>query len=204
MSHRNLTHFFSPNSVKPLLSPESDTNGQDCMTPVIEKARKKTKQSIVKSAHSPQDEDFENEPLMPSQNGNSITNYFSPVDRSSQASKKKKYQKPAIMTVEAQVHGSPTKQKGHIILKFKKVTKKAKKKKTGIPESLANKIEVLSSEEVAPPVSQPEVSATAAVVNMSANTVNICKENGLPKQKWQLKLCFNSSVNSSDGKFFLF
>lgn len=207
MSNRNLTHYFSPNAVKPILSAESAQNSQECTTPVIEKTSKKNKPRTSKStAPVPDDEDdFENDPVLPLQNGNAITKYFSPVDKSTLAGKRKKAAKPSVMTVEAQVHGSPSKQNGHIILKFKRVPKKVKKKKIGIPQALADKIEVLSSEEVASAPSPVEemVSVVKQPEVPHAPTV-LPKEKPLTKQKWQLRLRLDDSINSSDGESWLF
>ena len=148
MSNRNLTDFFSPKA--------SVTASKPVSPPVevlevgsVEKVKQKRKRSKV-NVREDTDDDFEEEPILPPQSGNSITKYFSPVARSLASQKPKNSQTACVLTVKAQVHGSPKKcTPGNEPLILKRLLKKKRKKKSGITSSQADKIEFISSETLA-------------------------------------------------------
>lgn len=145
MSNRNLTDFFSPKSSVTASKPVSPPVEIVDLSPV-EKVKQKRKRSKV-NVREDTDDDFEEEPILPPLNGNSITKYFSPVARPLASQKPKNSQTACVLTVKAQVHGSPKKcAPGNEPMILKRLLKKKRKKKSGITSSQADKIELISSE----------------------------------------------------------
>lgn len=162
MPKSNLMLYFSPNGAKPpevttssLDNVSRDTTSSAARPSTAKRSRSGTPKNSSAAAAVLTDDDLENDPILPPQNGNSITKYFSPVDR---ATALKRKVKPSVLTVEVQIHGSPKKQGSQPVASAatKKAPKK-KKRKVGIPGSLADTIELLSSEQVVmEPNSRPE------------------------------------------------
>ena len=232
MADRNLMHYFNANPTKPLpTSPaaapaESVTLNETCDEFVENVGRRRrtagSKAKYIEEKES--DDDFENDPIMPPLNGNSITKYFSPVDKASVASKTKV--KPCVMTVQAQVHGSPKKVPKLVL---KKVTvgekKKKRKKKVGISGTQADVIEFVSSEELpvgnvdnshqttTPSTEQPESMGTPPVLpisktsfetsDSSASELAEAKQTGRSKTNWTMRICLEENIKtlSDNGMF---
>ena len=224
MSDRNLLHYFNTNGMKHSLSPPADAvekedpvtlneTASDDSIEIISKRRRTSNKKAVKYAEEKEDDDvdFENDPILPPPTGNSITKYFSPVDKSIVARKTRV--KPCVVTVEAQVHGSPKKVPKLII---KKVPgKKRKKKKIGISGSQGDVIEFVSSE-VMP---QEDNIPTAAVVNeepaLTDTSVVLIDKQDKPedstkaarksiKPTWTMRICLEENIKaSSDGGMFI-
>lgn len=188
MSNRNLVHFFTQNTAKPAASSVDDVSGDTVSSSLVKRPRtggSKTRSILLTEDD---DDDFENDHILPPRYGNSITKYFSPVDK---ATASKKTSKPCKMTVEAQVHGSPTKHQCNRILLSKKTLKK-KKRKTGIPSSLADTIELVSTEELItePNLNQEPMEAPQPTVQKSANCT----------KPWKMKICLERNIKISGGK----
>ena len=157
MSNRNLVDYFSPTNVnKRVAAAVPDQEPAVSSVPVENKAvnggtkpRRSRKVRGTVCENETDDSDFVmEEPILPQQNGNAITKYFTPVDKAKAAVTGKKTASPCVLTVQAQVHGSPKKSGSQQPNDLKKPLKKKKKKKTGIPGSQADKIELVSSEPV--------------------------------------------------------
>ena len=192
MSNRNLMHYFSPNAGKPaaeVTSPLDDVPGGTASTAYAKRSR--TSGAKVTSVVLDDDDDFENDPILPPQIGNSITKYFSPVDRSTV----KKKPKPCLMTVQVQVHGSPQKQTSRN-LTIKKVPRK-KKRKTGISSALADSIELVSSEELVTTDSSPSPEAMEVDPPVQSQPET-------PKTQWKMKIRLAENVKVSDGNTIYF
>lgn len=187
-------HYFSPNvTTKPTerTSPVADDVSRDnpINNPQTVAKRSRTGGSKVKPLAIDDDDDFENDSIFPPLNGNSITKYFSPVERVATTKRKPK---PCKMTVEVQVHGSPKKQTARVPA-TKKVPKK-KKRKTGLPSSLADTIELVSSEEMV-----TESSPSPEMEDVTPQPVEPQIET--PRTKWKMKIRLEETVKpSSDGK----
>lgn len=191
MSNRNLMHYFSPNVTKPTqaTSPVADDVPRDDAANNPQTVAKRSRTSKVKPIAIDDDDDFEDDPIMPHPNGNSITKYFSPVDR---ATATKRKPKPCKMTVEVQIHGSPKKQTARAPA-TRKVPKK-KKRKTGIPSCLADTIELVSSEELV-----TESSPSPEVIDVTQQSVE--PKILTPKTKWKMKIRLEETPKpSSDGE----
>lgn len=220
MADRNLMHYFNLNPSKPCstTSPEAESEKQGLVTlnetcdESVETVgrRRRTAGSKAKYVQEKDsDDDFENDPIMPPLNGNSITKYFSPVDKVAIARKTKV--KSSVMTVQAQVHGSPQKVPKLVL---KKVTcKKKKKKKVGISGSQADVIEFVSSEEL--PVGNSDIlttHSTEQLESMCTPTVltisntsfktsdsSVSMKPSINKTNWTMKICLGENIKSSDN-----
>ena len=186
MSNRNLTHYFSPNVVKPNEKAISvDDVSKDTVAPSVSKRSRSRSVAKEDSIVLDNDDDFENDPILPPRDSQSITKYFSPVDRTTL----KRKPKPCVMTVEVQVHGSPKKPTRTVVAR--KVTRK-KKKKSGIPSCLADTIELVSSEEMVS--SESSSSLEPMEVTLKETPVEMCKS------RWKMKIRLEDSTKASDGK----
>lgn len=185
-------HYFSPNVEKPveLTSPLDDVPGDTATTAQSGAKRTRTGGAKVTSIIL-EDDDFENDPILPPQHGNSITKYFSPVDRSTITRKPKK---PCLMTVQVQVHGSPQKLATNNPT-TKKIPRK-KKRKTGIPSALADTIELVSSEELVTTDSSPSPEA----MEIDQPTAPLPET---PRTQWKMKIRLADDVKVSDGNVLL-
>lgn len=195
MSNRNLMHYFSPHATKPTEMMSCDGIPGDLPETSAKSVTKRTRTSKVRpvAVDDEDDNDFDDDSLFlprTTQPGNSITKYFSRVDREDATNKSKKKSKPCIMTVEAQVHGSPPK-KGSKIHTVKKMQKK-KKRKLGIPSAIADTIELISSEELVTTESSPSPEVMDAVQFSEPQPPT-------PKSEWKMKICLSSNVKVSDG-----
>lgn len=190
MSNRNLMHYFSPNATKPNEVTSSDDIPGDSPETSAKSVTKRPRTVKVRTVVvDNNDDDFENDSLFvpcTDHNGSSITKYFSRVDR--QAAIKKP--KPCVLTVEAQIHGSPSK-KGSRNPTAKKVQKK-KKQKLGIPSDVADTIVLISSEELVTTESSPSPDTTDAVQPSEPQPQT-------PKSAWKMKICLTDNVKVSDG-----
>jgi hypothetical protein len=90
MSNRNLMHYFSPNvTIKPpdelTSSLAADDVPRDGVETAVQSVTKRPRTAKISSvAVDDDDDDFENDTILPPQYGNSITKYFSPVDKKAQ------------------------------------------------------------------------------------------------------------------------
>lgn len=194
MSNRNLMHYFSPHATKPTEMMSCHGIPGDLPETSAKSVTKRTRTSKVRpvAVDDEDDDDFDDDSLFlprTTQPGNSITKYFSQVDREDTTNKSKKKSKPCIMTVEAQVHGSPPK-KGSKIHTVKKMQKK-KKRKLGIPSAIADTIELISSEELVTTESSPSPEVMDAVQFSEPQPPT-------PKSEWKMKICLSSNVKVSD------
>jgi len=225
MTDRNLMHYFNANPTKPLpTSPaaapaECVTLNETCDDSVETVGRRRrtagSKAKYIEEKES--DDDFENDPIMPPLNGNSITKYFSPVDKASVVSKTKV--KPCVMTVQAQVHGSPKKVPKLVLKKVTGDKKKKRKKKVGISGTQADVIEFVSSEElpvgnvenshqtITQSTEQPESMGTPLVLPISNTSFETSdsSESMKPsrsKTNWTMRICLEENIKSSDKGMF--
>lgn len=145
MSNRSLVEYFSPTSTANKRNdPLSSNHVSEVISPIAEKAVGRRQKKSKAPAQADIHDDFEDDVILPAQNGNSITKYFSPVDKT-QSLKKSNSLKVSKLTVQVQVHGSPKKLETPPVT-AKRLLKKKARKKLGLPCSQADKIEVVSSE----------------------------------------------------------
>ncbi len=183
-------HYFSPNvTIKPdelTSSLATDDVPRDVVETAVQSVTKRPRTAKINTVVVDDDDDFENDTILTPRN--SITKYFSPVDRQAVT---RKHKKPCIMTVQVQVHGSPQKKGCKAPASVKKVQRK-KKRKIGIPSALADTIELVSSEEL---MTESSPSPEVMVDIKNADPV----QPQTPKSKWKMKICLSGNVKVSDG-----
>ena len=200
MSNRNLMHYFSPTLPKSI----SKKDVTDCEVIADSPVKFPVTRGLPEVVNGDTDE-FENDEILPLPVENSITRYFTPVDRSKVVKKQQK--DLCLVTVKAQVHGSPKKvvrkspKKSPCNLPSKspskspikaKSSKKKKKKRVGIPASQADVIEVISSVEV----KKDFISIPKKILENR----NSCDEPVMPlKPKWKMKICLEKTKSTSDS-----
>ena len=192
MSRRLKDCFKSKESEQPSVAVPNDESPEKLKRKPAKKSR-----TLVSDS---EDFDFRNEEILPPQNGNSIKRYFSKSDKADVFAKPSL--KSCSVTVQAVVHGSPNK---NAISKVgsAKVFKKKKKKKTGIPSSQADLIEVVSSaaiDETEEPEKDTKISKISSL--FCSPLVRLSMTETIPTEEVKpVILNCEANVDSSDGKY---